>query len=87
MKIAKSKAIVVIANAHNAECINDPESEPSATIVVASNESLKDIDCNRIVKEIVGRGGGKPHFATGLINIGDTSNVVKGIVTLVKNRL
>lgn len=86
-KIADSKAVVIIANAHNAESNNDPGSEPSATIVVASNESLKDIDCNRIVKEIVGRGGGKPHFATGLIKIDDTSNVVKSIVTLFKNRL
>ena len=86
-KIADSKAVVIIANAHNTESNNNPESEPAATIVVAANESLKDIDCNKIVKEIVGRGGGKPHFATGLINIDDTSNVVKSIVTLVKNRL
>jgi alanyl-tRNA synthetase len=86
-KIADSKAVVIIANAHNTESNNNPESEPTATIVVAANESLKDIDCNRIVKEIVGRGGGKPHFATGLIKIDDTSNVVKSIVTLVKNRL
>jgi alanyl-tRNA synthetase len=86
-KIADSKAVVIIANAHSTESNNNPESEPAATIVVAANESLKDIDCNRIVKEIVGRGGGKPHFATGLIKIDDTSNVVKSIVTLVKNRL
>src|SRR5262245_16930271 len=88
-KIADSKAVVIIANAHNTESNNNPESESesTATIVVAANESLKNIDCNRIVKEIVGRGGGKPHFATGLIKIDDTSNVVESIVTLVKNRL
>ena len=86
-KIANSKAVVIIANAHNDEGNNNLASEPTATIVVAANESLNDIDCSRIVKEITGRGGGKPHFATGLIKIDEMSNIVRSIVTLVKNKL
>lgn len=86
-KIANSKAVVIIANMHNDESNNILASEPTATIVVAANESLKDFDCNRIVKEIAERGGGKPHFATGLIKVDEMSNIVRSIVTLVKNRL
>jgi len=40
-----------------------------------------------IVKEIAGRGGGKPHFATGLIEVDETTNIVGSIVTLVRNKL
>jgi alanyl-tRNA synthetase len=79
-KIANGKAVVIIANAH---LNNNPESEPTATLVVAANESLRDIDCNRIVKEKVGRGGGKPHFATGLIKKDEMANIVHTIVTLI----
>jgi alanyl-tRNA synthetase len=86
-KIVNGKAVVIIANTHSAEIDNSPDSEPTATIVVAANDSLKDIDCNRIVKEIVGRGGGKAHFATGLAKIDYTSNIVRIIVALVKNKL
>ena len=86
-KIANSKAVVIVANAHNDESNNNPTSEPTAIIVVAANESLNDIDCNRIVKEIAGRGGGKPHFATGLIKKEEMSNIVENIVTLVNKML
>ena len=86
-KIANDKAVIIIANMHNDKSKNNPASEPTATIVVAANESLKDIDCNRIVKEIVGRGGGKPHFATGLIKVDETANTVGSIVALVRDKL
>lgn len=85
-KIANGKAVVIIANAHNDESNNNPAFEPTATIVVAANESLRDIDCNRIVREIAGRGGGKPHFATGLIKVNEMSNIVRSIVSLIKNK-
>jgi alanyl-tRNA synthetase len=88
-KIVDDKAVVIIVNAHDdaINSNNSPLPEPTATIVVASNKSLKGIDCNRIVKEIVGRGGGKPYFATGLTKLDDASNTVKRIVTLVRNTL
>jgi alanyl-tRNA synthetase len=86
-KIVSSKAVVIIANAHINESNSNIGTEQTATIVVAASESLNDIDCNKIVKEIAGRGGGKPHFATGLININEMSKMVNSIVTLLENRL
>jgi alanyl-tRNA synthetase len=86
-KIVNDKAVVIIANAHKDEISNDHPTGSTATIVVAANESLKDIDCSKIVKEIAGKGGGKPHFATGLVKVDETSNVVRDIVILVKNKL
>ena len=87
-KIVDGKAVVIIVNTHNDGInSNNPASEPAATIVVAADESLIDIDCNRIVKEIAGRGGGKPYFATGMIKVNEASNIVGNIVTLVKNKL
>lgn len=89
-KIANDKAVVIIANACNDDDSNNNSesgSESTATIVVAANESLRDIDCSRIVKEIAGRGGGKPHFATGLIKGDEISTIVGNIITLVKNKL
>ena len=86
-KIVNGKAVVIIANARNDESNSSVGTGQSATIVMAASESLKDIDCNRIVKEITGRGGGKAHFATGLINISEMSNIVNSIVTLVENKL
>ena len=87
-KIVDGKAVVIIVNAHNDGINNNnsPASEPTATIVVAANESIKDIDCNRIVKEVAGRGGGKPYFATGMIKINEASDIVGNIATLVKNK-
>jgi alanyl-tRNA synthetase len=87
-KIISSRAVVIIANAHNSESnSSNMGTEQTATIVVAASESLKDIDCNKIVKELAGRGGGKSHFATGLINMNEMSKIVNSIVTLVENRL
>ena len=88
-RIADSNTIVIIANAPNDDSNNNnsPVSEPTATIVVAANESLKAIDCNKIVKEIVGKGGGKPHFATGLIKKNEMADIVSTVIALVKKKL
>lgn len=85
-KIVNNNTVVIIANAHN----NDSHaSNSTATIVVARNASLKEIDCNRIVKEIAsidGRGGGKPHFATGVVKKDEMIDIVKDVVTLVTKK-
>jgi alanyl-tRNA synthetase len=85
-KIVNNNTVVIIANAHN----NDSHaSNSTATIVVARNASLKEIDCNRIVKEIAsidGRGGGKPHFATGVVKKDEMIDIVKGVVTLITKK-
>jgi alanyl-tRNA synthetase len=88
-KILSSRAVVIIANAHNGESNRSSNmgAEQTATIVVAASESLKDIDCNKIVKEIAGRGGGKSHFATGVVNMNEMLKIVNSIVTLVESRL
>jgi alanyl-tRNA synthetase len=89
-KIISSRAVVIIANAHNSESNNSNSNvgtEQTATIVVAASESIKDIDCNKIVKEMAGRGGGKSHFASGLINMNEMSKIVNSVVTLVENSL
>lgn len=82
-KIVNNDTFVIIANAHN----NDNDlSNSTATLIVARSESLKDIDCNRLIKEIAsmdGKGGGKPHFATGLIKSAQAANVINSIVTLI----
>jgi alanyl-tRNA synthetase len=81
-KIINDNTVVIIANAHS----DSDSSSSHATLTIARNESLKNIDCDKIVKEIVsrdGRGGGKPHFATGMIRKDATTDIIHTIVTLI----
>jgi alanyl-tRNA synthetase len=86
-KIVNDNTVVIIANVHNDD--SDDASNPTANIVLARNEVLKEIDCNKIVKEIAsieGRGGGKPHFATGVIKKDEMTDIVKNVVSLVTKK-
>jgi alanyl-tRNA synthetase len=86
-KILNNNTVVIIANAHNDD--SDEASNPTANIFLARSDVLKDIDCNKIVKEIAsieGRGGGKPHFATGVIKKDEMTDIVKNVVTLVTKK-
>jgi len=81
-KIINDNTIVIIANAHS----DKDSSSSTATLTVARNKSLKNIDCDRIVKELAsldGRGGGKPHFATGMIKKDAMADIVHTIVTFI----
>jgi alanyl-tRNA synthetase len=58
--IINSNTIVLLANV----------ADDSATIVFACNETMEQFDLNKIFKQSVqndGRGGGKPHFVTGIM--------------------
>jgi alanyl-tRNA synthetase len=82
-KITEYNTVVVIAN------INQELDEPSASIVLARNESLVGIDCDRLFRESSGndgRGGGKPHFVIGTVNKQRVVDIVKNIVNAISNQ-
>lgn len=59
-KITDANTVVLIANVGS----------EMASVVFARNEKMQDIDCNKIFKQVAGadgRGGGKPHFVTGVV--------------------
>ncbi len=59
-KIINSNTIVLLVNV----------ADDTATIVFACNETMEQFDLNKIFKQFVendGRGGGKPHFVTGIM--------------------
>lgn len=81
-KIREQNSVVVVIINQNSE------SDSMANVVLTRSESLYDIDCNRIFKEIAsewGRGGGKSNFVTGVIrreNVGEfIDTVVRKIAT------
>jgi alanyl-tRNA synthetase len=84
-KITEYNTVVVIAN------ILQEFDDPSASIVLARNESLIGIDCDRLFMETSGndgRGGGKPHFVIGTVNKQRVVEIVNNIVNAIsKQRL
>jgi alanyl-tRNA synthetase len=59
-KIADANTVVLVANVGG----------ETADIVLARNENMREIDCNKLFRQLAGadgRGGGKPHFVTGVI--------------------
>jgi alanyl-tRNA synthetase len=76
-KISESNLVVVLANLNS-------ELDSTANVVFARSESLFNIDCNRMFKELAsecGSGGGKSNFVTGVIR---KENVVDFISTIVR---
>jgi alanyl-tRNA synthetase len=75
-KIAQSNTVVIVANINH-------HSDDTASIVFARNEALVNIDCNKLFREISsenGRGGGKPHFVTGVVNKERVTDIVNNII-------
>jgi alanyl-tRNA synthetase len=72
-KIADSNTVVLVANVGS----------ETASIVFARNEKME-IDCNRLFRQFAGpdgRGGGKPHFVTGIVKkqaVGDVLDRIAG---------
>lgn len=59
-KIADDSTIVLLANVGS----------ETASVVIARNEKMSEIDCNKLFRQFAGpdgRGGGKPHFVTGIV--------------------
>jgi alanyl-tRNA synthetase len=79
-KITHSVAIIILANINLS-------SDDTANIVFARSQSLPEIDCNKLLKEISssvgGRGGGKPNFVTGVIKKEMVADFVKKILDLI----
>lgn len=70
-KIASSGTIVVLANAAG----------ESAYFVLARSEALA-LDCNKVFRETAGadgRGGGKPHFVTGVVKADRAAEIIDRI--------
>ncbi len=75
-KIAESNVVVIIVNINH-------HSDDTASIVFARNEALVNIDCNKLFREISSkdeRGGGKPHFVTGIVNKERVADIVNNII-------
>ena len=82
-KITEHNTVVVIAN------IIQEFDDPSASIVLARNESLVGIDCDRLFRETsgnAGRGGGKPHFVIGTVNKQRVVDIVNNIVNAISSQ-
>jgi alanyl-tRNA synthetase len=59
-------------------------SDERANIVFACNEKMKEIDLNKMFKQFAdtdGRGGGKPHFVTGIVKKQAVRRVLDSIAT------
>jgi alanyl-tRNA synthetase len=81
-KISQYNTVVIICN-----MAHEPN-DTVASIVFARNESLVDIDCNKLFKDMAGkdgRGGGTPHFVTGIINREKATGIVRNIVDAIDN--
>jgi alanyl-tRNA synthetase len=78
-KIANENTVVLIANVGS----------ETASIVFARNEKMG-IDCNSLFKQFAGadgRGGGKPHFVTGVVKKEMVANVLDRIANEILVRL
>lgn len=71
-KIADDNTIVLLANVGS----------ETASVVIARNEKMSEIDCNRLFRQFAGsdgRGGGKPHFVTGIVRKEAASGLIDKI--------
>ncbi|MEO9364312.1 MAG: DHHA1 domain-containing protein [Nitrososphaera sp.] len=71
-KIVEPGIVVVLANAGGAD---------SAYFILARSEAV-DLDCNKVFREAAGadgRGGGKPHFVTGVVKKEKAEEIIRKI--------
>ena len=82
-KISESKknTVIIIVNSNN-------DSDATATIVLARNEELQNIDCDKLFKQVSGadgQGGGKPHFVIGMIKKNRMHYIMNEIIQEITN--
>ena len=81
-KIAEKNTVVIIAN------INEQQHSTLASFVFARNESLGNIDCNKIFRDVCGndcKGGGNSSFVSGVIESGKTESIINNIVRIIND--
>jgi len=79
-KIADDNTIVLLANVGS----------ETASVVIARNEKMSEIDCNKLFRQFAGpdgRGGGKPHFVTGIVRKDAASGMMDKIADEVMHSL
>ena len=75
-KIADANTVVLVANVGG----------EMASVVFARNEKMEGIDCNKLFRQFAGpdgRGGGRPHFVTGVIK----KEAVSGVLDRIANEI
>ena len=82
-KIAESKkgTVIIIVNSNN-------DSDATANIVLARNEELLNVDCDKLFKQVSGadgKGGGKPHFVIGMIKKNRVHGIMNEIIQEITN--
>jgi len=82
-KISESKknTVIIIVNSNN-------DSDATATIVLARNEELQNVDCYKLFKQVSGadgQGGGKPHFVIGMIKKNRVHHIMNEIIQEITN--
>ncbi|AIF84863.1 hypothetical protein NTE_02823 [Candidatus Nitrososphaera evergladensis SR1] len=83
-KIAEPNAVVVIANKNNNAAGAESDDNNNAYFIFARNEAMEniDLDCNKVFREAAGadgRGGGKPHFVTGVVKKEKAEEIIRKI--------
>jgi alanyl-tRNA synthetase len=80
-KISESNLVVVLANLNS-------ELDSMANVVFARSESLFNMDCNRMFKEIASQcqQGGKSNFVTGVIRRENVGEFISSIVRMVATK-
>lgn len=83
-KIAESKKSIVIIIVNS-----DNDSHATANIVLARNEELRNVDCDKLFKQVSGadgQGGGKPHFVIGMIKKNKVHDIMNEIIQEITKR-
>ena len=77
-KIANTNTVVILSN----NIVDDEAGGGMSRIVIARNEKIADIDCNKLFRQFAGtdgKGGGKPHFVIGIAKREAINSIIENI--------